>query len=133
MLEEACATVDLKKANAELRCDQLQSDITALEVRLSQNSQKLRDLDNLRALGFQLAEFRMLRDIITEVGEERGIIGNEAVKDFFEDLRKYYYDYLREMVILAFQFVSMSSNNTYWSHEDAKRDYYRRVNSELQK
>jgi hypothetical protein len=40
-------------------------------------------------------EFRMLRDIITEVGEERDMIGKEAVKDFFEDLRNHYYDYVR--------------------------------------
>ena len=37
----------------------------------------------------------MLRDIITEIGEERVMIGNEAVKDFFEDLRNHYYDYVR--------------------------------------
>ena len=37
----------------------------------------------------------MLRDIITEIGEERIMIGNEAVKDFFEDLRNHYYDYVR--------------------------------------
>ena len=40
-------------------------------------------------------EFRMLRDIITEVGEERDMIGNEAVKHFFADLRNHYYDYVR--------------------------------------
>jgi hypothetical protein len=36
-LEEGCATVELKKANAELRYDQLETDNKALEVRLSQN------------------------------------------------------------------------------------------------
>jgi hypothetical protein len=40
-------------------------------------------------------EFRMLRDIIIKIGEERDIIGNEAVKDFFEVLRNHYYDYVR--------------------------------------
>ena len=40
-------------------------------------------------------EFRMLRDIITEIGEERDMIGNLAVKDFFEDLRNHYYDFIR--------------------------------------
>jgi hypothetical protein len=40
-------------------------------------------------------EFRMLRDIITEIGEKRDMIGNEAVKDFFEDLRSHFYDYVR--------------------------------------
>ena len=37
----------------------------------------------------------MLRDNITEIGEERDMIGNEAVKDFFEDLRNHFYDYVR--------------------------------------
>ena len=37
----------------------------------------------------------MLRDIITEIGEEMDMIGYEAVKDFFEDLRNHYYDYVR--------------------------------------
>jgi len=37
----------------------------------------------------------MLRDIITEIGEERDMIGYEAVKDFFEDLQNHYYDYVR--------------------------------------
>jgi len=37
----------------------------------------------------------MLRDIITEIGEERAMIGYEAVKDFFEDLQNHYYDYVR--------------------------------------
>jgi len=37
----------------------------------------------------------MLRDIITEIGEERDMIGNDAVKVFFEDLRNHYYDYVR--------------------------------------
>lgn len=40
-------------------------------------------------------EFRILRDIITEIREERDTIGNEDVKDFFEDLRNHFYDYLR--------------------------------------
>jgi hypothetical protein len=40
-------------------------------------------------------EFRMLRDIITEIGEERDMIGIDAVKDFFEALWNYYYDYVR--------------------------------------
>ena len=66
-----------------------------LEVQISLNSLKLRELVSLKALGFGLAEFRLLRDIITEVGEERGMIGNEAVKIFFEDLQNHYYEYLR--------------------------------------
>lgn len=94
-LEEVCADVQLKRANAALEYDQLKAGITDLKVRLSENSQKLRDLDTLRYLGFGLSEFRMLRDIITEVGEERDIIGNEAVKVFFEDLQNHYYDYVR--------------------------------------
>jgi hypothetical protein len=67
----------------------------ALEDRISQNSLKLRELDSLRALGFGHDEFRILRDIITEVGEATGPIGKDAVKSFFEDLRNYYYDYVR--------------------------------------
>jgi len=39
-------------------------------------------------------EFKMLRDFITEIGEEKDI-GYEAVKDFFEDLQNHYYDYVR--------------------------------------
>jgi|GEM_PF-2440559 len=46
-------------------------------------------------------EFRMLRDSITEIGEERDMIGNEAVKDFFEALRNHYYDYVRLRVSVA--------------------------------
>jgi hypothetical protein len=37
----------------------------------------------------------MLHDIITEIGEERDMIGNEAVKDFFVDLWNHCYDYVR--------------------------------------
>ncbi|MGC1132241.1 MAG: hypothetical protein WA941_05430 [Nitrososphaeraceae archaeon] len=37
----------------------------------------------------------MFRDNITEIGEERDMIENEAVKDFFEDLRNHFYDYVR--------------------------------------
>ena len=54
-----------------------------------------RELVSLNDLGFGHAEFRILRDIITEVGEERGIIGNKAVNNFFEDLQNHYYDYVR--------------------------------------
>ena len=80
----------------------MEPDITDLEVRISENSQKLRELDSLfRALGFRHSEFRTLRDIITEIGEERGMIGKEAVKDFFEDLQEHYYDYLRLRKSLA--------------------------------
>jgi len=43
----------------------------------------------------------MLRDSITEIGEERDMIGNEAVKDFFEALRNHYYDYVRLRVSVA--------------------------------
>ena len=86
-------SVEHKKVNAEIRHDQLLMENQDLEVQISQNSLKLRELISLRALGFGLAEFRLLRDIITEVGEEKGVIGNEAVKIFFEDLQNYYYEY----------------------------------------
>ena len=93
-IEDACLSVQRKTVNAELRHNQLLMENQDLEVQISQNSLKLRELVSLKALGFGLAEFRMLRDIITEVGEERGMIGNEAVKNFFEDLRNYYYEYV---------------------------------------
>ena len=51
-LDEVCATIELKKANAELRNDQLERDFNAFEVRLSQNSQKLRDLIDPESLRF---------------------------------------------------------------------------------
>ena len=94
-IEDACVSVERKKVNAEIRHDQLLMENQDLEVQISQNSLKLRELISLRALGFGLAEFRLLRDIITEVGEEKGVIGNEAVKIFFEDLQNYYYEYSR--------------------------------------
>jgi hypothetical protein len=94
-IEDACFTVQRKKVDQEQRHDQLLMENQHLEVQISQNSLKLRDLDSLKALGFGLAEFRMLRDIIIEVGEERGLIGNDAVKDFFQDLENYYYEYRR--------------------------------------
>lgn len=37
----------------------------------------------------------MLRDIITEIEEGRDMVGNKAVKGFFEDLRNHFYDYVR--------------------------------------
>ena len=94
-IEDACVSVEHKKVNAEIRHDQLLMENQDLEVQISQNSLKLRELISLRALGFGLAEFRLLRDTITEVGEEKGVIGNEAVKIFFEDLQNYYYEYIR--------------------------------------
>ena len=94
-IEDGCVSVERKKFDAELKNDQLLMKNQDLEVRISQNSQKLSDLVSLKALGFGLAEFRTLRDIITEVGEERGLIGNEAVKNFFEDFQNHYYEYLR--------------------------------------
>ena len=92
-IEDACVSVERKKVNAELKHDQLLMKNQDLEVQISLNSLKLRELVSLKALGFGLAEFRLLRDIITEVGEERGVIGNEAVKIFFEDLQNHYYEY----------------------------------------
>ena len=94
-IEDACLSVQRKKVNEELRHDQLLMENQNIEVQISQNSLKLRELISLKALGFGLAEFRMLRDIITEVGEERGMIGNEAVRNFFEDFRNYYYEYVQ--------------------------------------
>ena len=94
-IEDACVSVERKKVNAELKHDQLLMKNQDLEVQISLNSLKLRELVSLKALGFGLAEFRLLRDIINEVGEERGVIGNEAVKIFFEDLQNHYYEYLR--------------------------------------
>jgi hypothetical protein len=92
---DGCVSVERKKVNAELKYDQLLMKNQDLEFQISQNSQKLSDPVSLKALGFGLAEFRMLRDIITEIREERGLIGNEAVKNFFEDLQNHYYEYLR--------------------------------------
>ena len=94
-IENACVSVERKKVNAELRHDQLLMENRDLEVQISQNSLKLHDLTSLETLGFGLAKFRMLRDIITEVGEERGVLGNEAVKIFFEDLQDHSYEYVR--------------------------------------
>jgi hypothetical protein len=94
-IENACVSVERNKVNAELRHDQLLMENRDLEVQISQNSLKLHDLISLETLGFGLAKFRMLRDIITEVGEERGVFGNEAVKIFFEDLQDHYYEYVR--------------------------------------
>ena len=94
-IEDACFSVQRKKVDLEQRHDHLLGENQHLEVQISQNSLKFRDLDSLKALGFGLAEFRMLRDIITEVGEERGLIGNDAVKDFFQDLENHYYEYRR--------------------------------------
>ena len=94
-IEDARVSVEHKKVNAGLRHDQLLMENRDLEVQLSRNSLKLSDLVSLKALGFGLAEFRMLRDIITEVGEEIGVIGIEAVKYFFEDFQKHYYEYVR--------------------------------------
>ena len=94
-MENACMSVERKKVNAELRHDQLLMENRDLEVQISQNSLKLHDLISLEALGFGLAKFRMLRDIITEIGEERGVSGNEAVKIYFEDLQNHYYEYVR--------------------------------------
>ena len=82
-IEDACVSVERKKVNAELKHDQLLMKNQDLEVQISLNSLKLRELVSLKALGFGLAEFRLLRDIINEVGEERGVIGNEGCKDFF--------------------------------------------------
>jgi hypothetical protein len=93
-IEDACVSVERKKFNAGLRYDQLIMENRDLEIQISQNSLKLDDLSSLKALGFGLAEFRMLRDIITEVGEEIGMFGNDAVRYFFEDLRKHYYEYV---------------------------------------
>jgi hypothetical protein len=87
-------SVERKKVNAGLRYDQLIMENRDLEIQISQNSLKLDDLSSLKALGFGLAEFRMLRDIINEVGEEIGMFGNDAVRYFFEDLRKHYYEYV---------------------------------------
>ena len=92
---DACAFIQLKEGEARIRHDQLTNENKALEVGISQNSLKLRELDTLRALGFGHDEFRILRNIITEVGEVIGLIGNDAVKSFFDDLRNYYYDYVR--------------------------------------
>jgi hypothetical protein len=94
-IEDACMSVERKKVNAGLRYDQLMMENRDLEIQISQNSLKLDDLSSLKALGFGLAEFRMLRDIITEVGEEIGMIGNDVVRYFFEDFRKHYYEYVR--------------------------------------
>ena len=94
-IEEACISVQRKEVEARFRHGQLLMENQALEDRKSQNSLKLRELDSLRALGFGHYEFRILRDIITEVGEATGPIGEDAVKSFFEDLRNYYYDYVR--------------------------------------
>jgi hypothetical protein len=100
-IEDACVSVERKKVNAELRYDQLLMENRDLEIQISRNSLKLHDLSSLKALGFGLAEFRMLRDIITEVGEEIGVIGNEAVRYFFEDFRKHYYEYVRLRKIVS--------------------------------
>ena len=94
-IEDACLSVQRKELDTELRHDQLLMENQDLEVQISQNSLKFRELVSLKALGFGLTEFRMLRDIITEVGEDRGMIGNEAVRNFFEDLRNYYYEYVQ--------------------------------------
>jgi hypothetical protein len=94
-MENACMSVERKKVNAELRHDQLLMENRDLEVQIFHNSLKLHDLISLEALGFGLAKFRMLRGIITEIGEERGVSGNEAVNIFFEDLQNHYYEYVR--------------------------------------
>jgi hypothetical protein len=94
-IDDACFSVQRKNVDLEQRHDQLLMENQDLEVRISENSLKFRELDSLKALGFGLAEFRKLRDIITEVGEERELIGNDAVKNFFQDLEDYYYDYRR--------------------------------------
>ncbi len=94
-IEDACVSVELKKVNAGLRHDQLLLENRDLEIQIYRNSLKLHDLSSLKAIGFGLAEFRMLRDIITEVGEEIGLIGNDSVKYFFEDFQKHFYEYVR--------------------------------------
>lgn len=94
-IENACISIELKKADAIVEHGRLSMQNQDLEERISRNSLKLRELDKLMALGFGYAEFRILRDIITEVAEDRGIFGNEAVREFFKDLRDHYYDYVQ--------------------------------------
>lgn len=86
-IEDTCISVQRKKFDLEQENEHLLGNNQNLEVQISQNSLKLRELVSLKALGFGLAEFRMLHDNITKVGEERGLIGDKAVKDFFKILR----------------------------------------------
>lgn len=95
-LEDSLVALGNKLTHDAFRYDQLVRENSRLEEINSKNSLRLGQLVSLEEMGFGIAEFKQLRNILTEIAEARNMSTEEnaVVKRFIDSLRDHFYDYL---------------------------------------
>ena len=85
---DICAEMETRARNAQLEYEKSQEIIL-------RNSVIVNDLKHLGEIGFGLPELRQLKYLVTEVALQNGPISeSDAMKNYFDDLRNYFFDYV---------------------------------------
>ena len=85
---DICAEMETRARNAQLEYEKSQEIIL-------RNSVIVNDLKHLGEIGFGLPELRQLKYLVTEIALQNGPISeSDAMKNYFDDLRNYFFDYV---------------------------------------
>ncbi len=67
----------------------LNEGIEALEAKLAEKSEVVKQVRELEKYGFDMERLRQLREALTQIGAKHGLKGKEAVAKFFDELKDY--------------------------------------------
>jgi hypothetical protein len=73
----------------EDRQNVLDSQVAALETKLAEKSELLKQVVELEKLGFSVLVLKQLKEVLAEIGAKHGLKGKETVSKFFAALKDY--------------------------------------------
>jgi hypothetical protein len=93
-VKQEIATKKQMVESLEQKEKHLNGNIASLDARLSVQKQTMDTFEELKAMGFGLAELKQIWNTILEISSTRETTPNEAVSIFIKDIEKNYYDKL---------------------------------------